>query len=120
MAWLKMGNSRQSLSLTDRIERSHNGMWSVLRLVLFHTFINDLAEQVSSEVISFAVVLKLFRAVRKRTDCKELPKDHTRQSDRAMKRQIKFCVGKCKVMGMGKNNPSFTVIGIELVLANQE
>lgn len=23
-------------------------------------------------------------------------------------------------MGMGKNNPSFTVIGIELVLANQE
>lgn len=91
-----------------------------MRLGLFHTFINGLSEGVSSEVIIFADDTKLFRAVRKRTNCKELQKDLTRLSDSTVKRHIKFCVDKCKVMGMGKNNPSFTVIGTELALADQE
>lgn len=50
-------------------------MGSVLKLVRFHTFINDLAEELSNKVINFAGDTKLFRAVRKRTDCKELQKD---------------------------------------------
>lgn len=78
------------------------GWGSVLRLVPLHIFINDLEEGVSGEVISFADSTKLFRAVRKRTDYKELQKDLTRLSDSSMKRQVKFCVGKCRMMGMGK------------------
>lgn len=70
-----------SLWPTDRMERSHCWMGSVLRLLLFHTFVNYLAEGVSSEVINFADDTKIFRAVRKSTDCKELQKDLTRLSD---------------------------------------
>ena len=66
--------------------------------MLFHTFIDDLAEGVSN----FADNTKLFKAVRKRTDCKELQKDFARLSDSTMKRQKKFCVGKRKVIGRGK------------------
>lgn len=61
-------------------------MESDLRLVLFHTFINDLAEELNSEVMNFADD----RAVRKRTDCKELQKDLTRLSDSAMKKADKI------------------------------
>lgn len=54
-----------SLWPTDRMERSHCWMGSVLRLLQFHTFVNYLAEGVSSEVINFADDTKIFRAVRK-------------------------------------------------------
>lgn len=87
----------------------------MLRLVLFHTLKDDLAKGMSSVVISFADD-KLFRVVRKRIDYKDI----IRPSFWARNGQMKFCVDKCKVMGMGKNIPSFTVIGTESVLVDQQ
>lgn len=87
----------------------------MLRLVLSHTLRDDLAKGMSSEVISFAYD-KLFRLVRKQIDCKDI----IRLSFWARNGQMKFYVDKCKVMGMGKNNLSFAVIGTKSVLVDQQ
>ena len=48
---------------------------SVLVLVLFNLFINDLKTGISSEVARFADDTKLFWVVKTRRDCEELQKD---------------------------------------------
>ena len=45
---------------------------SVLGLVLFNLFINDLETGISSEVARFADDMKLFPVVKTRRDCEEL------------------------------------------------
>ncbi|CAM4676294.1 unnamed protein product [Lepidochelys kempii] len=75
---------------------------SVLGPVLFNFFINDLEKGVNSEVAKFADDTKLLKIVKTKADCEELQKDLTKLSDWARKWQMKFNVGKCKVMHIGK------------------
>uniref|UniRef100_A0A8C3FHN3 Reverse transcriptase domain-containing protein n=1 Tax=Chrysemys picta bellii TaxID=8478 RepID=A0A8C3FHN3_CHRPI len=95
---------------------------SVLGPILFNLFINDLEKGVNSEVANFADDTKLLKIVKTKADCEELQKDLTKLSDWATKWPMKFNVDKCKVMHLGKNNPSYTynMMGANLATTNQE
>ncbi|CAM5130961.1 unnamed protein product [Natator depressus] len=58
---------------------------SVLGLILFNLFINDLEKRVNSEVAKFADDTKLLKIVKTKADCEELQKDLTKLSDWATK-----------------------------------
>ncbi|CAM5156358.1 unnamed protein product [Natator depressus] len=71
---------------------------SVQGPVLFNISINDLLKGLNSEVAKFADDTKLLKIVKTQADCKEIQKDLTKLGDWATKWQMKFNVGKCKVM----------------------
>ncbi|CAM4648684.1 unnamed protein product [Caretta caretta] len=54
---------------------------SVLGLILFNLFINDLEKGVNSEVAKFAADTKLLKIVKTKADCEEIQKDLTKLSD---------------------------------------
>ncbi|CAM4645910.1 unnamed protein product [Lepidochelys kempii] len=95
---------------------------SVLGPVLSNLFIHDLEKGVNSEVAKFADDPKLLKIVKTKADCEELRKDLTKLSDGATKWQMKFNADKCKVMHIGKNNPSYAynMMGANLATTNQE
>ena len=74
---------------------------SVLGQVLFNLFINDLETGISSEVAKSAEDTKLFQVVMTRKDSEELQKDLSKLGERAAKWQMRFNIGKCKVMYIG-------------------
>ena len=74
---------------------------SVLGLVLFNLFINDLETGISSEVAKFADDTKLFWEVKTGRDWEELQKDLSKLGEWAAKWQMHFNIRKCKVMHTG-------------------
>ena len=96
---------------------------SVLGLVLFNLFINDLETGISSEVAKFADDRKLFWGVKTRRDCEEFQKDVSKLREWVVKWQMCFNTRKCKVMHIGAKkfqNFSYKLIGSELSLMDQE
>jgi ribonuclease P/MRP protein subunit RPP40 len=73
---------------------------SVLGPMLFICFINDLPEEVVSEVFVFADDTKLFARVPEKTS--ELQHDLECLQDWSQKWQLRFNTSKCKVMHLGK------------------
>lgn len=79
---------------------------SVLGPMLFICFINDLPEEVVSEVFVFADDTKLFARVPERT--KELQQDLDSLQKWSNKWQLRFNTSKCKVMHLGKQEDPHT------------
>ncbi|CAM4598511.1 unnamed protein product [Caretta caretta] len=100
--WLKHWEQRVGINgkFSERRRGVTSGVpqGSVLGLILFNLFINDLEKGVNSEVAKFADDTKLLEIVKTKADCEELQKDLTKLSDWATKWQMKFNVDKCQVM----------------------
>ena len=77
---------------------------SVLGPVLFLCFINDLPEEVTSEVKLFADDTKVYHVVDNQNDAESLQKDIHAVSAWAEKWKLQFNVSKCKVVHYGKQN----------------
>uniref|UniRef100_M3XLH7 Reverse transcriptase domain-containing protein n=1 Tax=Latimeria chalumnae TaxID=7897 RepID=M3XLH7_LATCH len=78
---------------------------SVLGPLLFNIFINDLEEGVKSTLVKFADDTKMMKVLDGDSACDELQKDLDTLQTWAVKWQMKFNVGKCKVLHLGVNNP---------------
>ena len=72
---------------------------SVLGLVLFNLFINDLETEISSEMAKFADYMKFFQVVKTRRDCEVLQKELSKLGEWVAKWQMRFNIRKCKVLG---------------------
>jgi len=70
---------------------------SVLGPLLFLIFINDLDEDISSNILKFADDTKIFREVRNCTECSHLQDDLDKLVSWAQKWQMEFNVDKCKL-----------------------
>ena len=129
LSWVRnwLGNRTQRVGVNGKFSqwrevRSGVPQGSVLGPVLFNLFINDMESGLSSEVAKFADDTKLFRVVKTRRDCEELQKDLSKLEEWAAKWQMRFNVGKCKVMHIGAKNPNFKyrLTGSELSVTDQE
>uniref|UniRef100_M3XHM8 Reverse transcriptase domain-containing protein n=1 Tax=Latimeria chalumnae TaxID=7897 RepID=M3XHM8_LATCH len=78
---------------------------SVLGPLLFNIFINDLEEGVKSTLVKFADDTEMMKVLDSDSACDELQKDLDTLQNWAVKWQMKFNVGKCKVLHLGVNNP---------------
>jgi len=78
----------------------------VLGPLLFLIFINDLDEDITSNILKFADDTKIFKEVRNSTDCSQLQADLDKLVLCAKKRQMEFNVDKCKVMHVGNSDSS--------------
>jgi len=74
---------------------------SVLGPLLFLIFINDLEEDINSNILKFADDTKIFKEVRCSTDCRQLQADLDKLVLWAQKWHMVFNVDKCKVMHVG-------------------
>ena len=77
---------------------------SVLRLVLFLVFIDDLEQGLMSYVLKFADDTKIFMRVDSNEEIKVLQRDLDRLVDWSEMWQMRFNVDKCKVMHFGRGN----------------
>ena len=80
---------------------------SVLGLVLFIIFINDLPNAVQGCLKLFADDTKLFRTVVSTPDCEDLQADINAMEDWSNKWLLKFHPQKCKVMRIGNQHPNY-------------
>jgi len=78
---------------------------SVLGPTLFLCFINDLPQQVTSELALFADDTKLFGPVRVEDEVQKLRDDLDCLHDWSDRWQLPFNKDKCKVVHYGRNNP---------------
>ena len=76
---------------------------SVLGLVLFVLFINDLPDELIAEAFLFADDTKVFNIVKSIANQHELQDDMGRLSDWSMKWLMPFNMDKCKQMHCGRN-----------------
>ena len=78
---------------------------SVLGPVLFVCYINDLPDEIHTNVKLFADDTKIYADVSKKNGSEELQEDITRLDEWASKWQLSFNSSKCKVMHIGNKNP---------------
>ena len=71
-------------------------------------FINDLDEDIDSNILKFADDTKIFREIRNSTDCSQLQADLDKFVLWSQKWQMEFNVDKCKVMHVGNTDDSST------------
>jgi len=81
---------------------------SVLASLLFFIFINDLDEDINSNILKFADDTKIFKEVRRSTDCSQLQADLDKLVLWAQKWQMVCNVDECKVMHVGNWEDSRT------------
>ena len=74
-------------------------------LLLFLVFINDLDEDITSNILKFSDDTMIFKEVRNSTDCCQLQADLDKW---AKKWQMEFNVDKCKVMHVRNSNSSIS------------
>ena len=77
---------------------------SVFGPVLFLIFINDIDADIQSQILKFADDTKIFRTVETPDDCSVVQSDLNLLMQWAEKWQMRFNVGKCQVMHLGKKN----------------
>ena len=80
---------------------------SVLGLILFLIFINDMDCGITNQLLKFADDAKLFGKVQFELDNKSLQSDLQRLFDWAKEWQMEVNIEKCKVMHIGKSNKNF-------------
>ena len=95
---------------------------SVLGPVLFLVFIDDLEEELRSEVLKFADDTKIFGRVDSEGASEDLQRDLDRLVQWSEVWQMRFNVDKCKVMHLGKRNAggSYVMNGGTLREVNEE
>jgi len=72
--------------------------------ILFLIFINDLDNNIFSDVLKFAEDTKIYRTVTNQEDGQRLQKDLDAVGAWAVRWQMKFNVEKCKVLHYGRNS----------------
>ena len=77
---------------------------SVLGPLLFLIFINDLDEDINSNILKFADDTKIFKEIRSSIDCNQLQADLDKLVLWTRKWQMEFNVDKCKVMHVGNSD----------------
>jgi len=77
---------------------------SVLGPVLFLIFINDLDDELTSDVLKFADDTKIYHPVNSEIEGGSLQQDLVTVSNWAKKWQMEFNVSKCKIIYFGKRN----------------
>ena len=80
---------------------------SILGPLLFQLFINDMPDLFNELCKLFADDTKLLAAIRNSLDCNKLQTDLDAATKWADTWKMKFNNDKCKVMHIGKNNPSY-------------
>ena len=81
---------------------------SVLGPILFVIFINDLPEQITSNIKIFADDTKIFRSLSKVNDLTSMQNDLNELAKWSRKWQLPFNETKCKFIHFGRNNPNHT------------
>ena len=81
---------------------------SVLGLLLFVVFVNDMLDVVKSFLYMFAVEGKLFTKVNATDDTSQLQDESNTLSNWADTWQLTFNAMKCKTMHLGNNSPKIT------------
>ena len=76
--------------------------------ILFVIFINDLPEQITSNIKIFADDTKIFRSLSKVNDLTSMQNDLNELAKWSRKWQLPFNETKCKVIHFGRNNPNHT------------
>ena len=111
--WLEnfLENRRQKVIVNnnmsdEKIVLSGIPQGSVLGPVLFIIYINDLPEEISSNIKIFADDTKIFKALEIQSDKDQLQNDLDKLIEWSNKWQLPFNVTKCKVMHYGNNNPN--------------
>lgn len=90
--------------------------------VFCNLFLNHLDLGVNSEVTKFVDNIKLLRELRAREGCEELRRDLSTLDTWTSAWQMKFKMGKCKVMHSRAKTPKYKYIllGSELTVTDQE
>jgi len=86
--------------------------WGSSRLglgaVVIFDFLNDLEDNTTGSVLTFADDTKIFRQMRDMRDNMRMQSDLDKLVEWAEKWQMQFNVSKCKVMYVGQTNPRFS------------
>ena len=80
---------------------------SVIEPLLFLLFINDMPNEIKCNIQLFADDAKIFKTVKNEEDHQDLVKDLDNLENWARLWQMKFNVGKCKVLHLGRRNPRY-------------
>ena len=83
---------------------------SVLGPILFLIYINDLDDDITSKVLKFADVTKVFRKIKSDADRQHLQDDLNKLTEWSEKWQMLFNFGSCQDMGMKMHNIQWVVL----------
>ena len=80
---------------------------SVLGLLLFVCYVNDMPENITSTAYMFADDTKVYRNIKTHIDREALQSDLSRLEDWSRKWQLRFNADKCKVLHIGRDNEHY-------------
>ena len=80
---------------------------SVIGPLLFLLFINDIPNEIKCNIQLFANDANIFKTVKNEEDHQDLAKDLDNLENWARLWQMRFNVGKCKVLHLGRRNPRY-------------
>lgn len=80
---------------------------SVIGPTLFTIFINDLPDNIKSQILMFADDVKLYRAIKNISDCRALQHDLDMLHAWSLKWQLNFNPQKCQLLRLGKVDITF-------------
>ena len=80
---------------------------SVIGPLLFLLFINDIPNEIKCNIQLFADDAKIFKTVKNEEDHQDFAKDLDNLENWARLWQMRFNVGKCKVLHLGRKNPHY-------------